>query len=965
MFNSKPSPKTTFNFAPPRFLKFLPVWVAWLLSLSTSFAQISQTWCTLTATHSVGNSSTTQLSTWFPSTSSATGEVIVIGIDATLKIDKSFNFTNSFFRCSKGAKIEIVGTGVKFGALGTKFFSCADMWEGISVMPGTLIDFNNSGFYNANAAITFVQGYAGSQNILRRNRFDNDLIGIVVGSTLGGTATTTVAFTWCWGNEFLETGAGLNDPVFQHVGAGIQVNTRGNLTFGTPQGLKNNFENIRLGIKLNSGSATVQHCRFKNMYTPGLSAQYNEGTGISANKSSLTVSGSGAFNCVFDNCSNYGVYSSIAAGRVLVENASFTGKQKYCFFYQLPVGGFPVIFRNNDCRLNQYDCISAVYCERPSGTLNTPNSQINNNHIAIPNQNFTKACDWVAMIDVRSTQGGDNTFEISYNYLENFTKCGKVHGIYVQGSGNNYKVNYNRVEYLANEALLTINELGSYGIAFENMTGAGNEIEQDTVISRVVVKSTNVETPDKSFIKCGIHVFNAGNPTVCQNYVNNTYRGFHLSESNIGMIFGLNSMNRHVFGLHCSKGSNSGLPTDISTQVRRENTWSTSSGDYISGGVGAKYADLSIPPFIFYYDATKIPLGHIPPNATPTLGVWFKDLGGIANQCGSGLKKFEDSEIAISKNLYPTTTASASWDLQRLLWGKIVREPGVQNLDPDVLAFYNTGLGSSPHQYASAFSQFEQAFIPNATLGSQINNALDLIILKEAEVDAIQTIIAQDSMTIAPADAAAYETAVGQLAVLRQNLSDLVDTYITDRDSKLATLSTAAGSLPNTDPWEKAWSNMLDAAIKTGKGEELGTTERNALIGIANICASDIGMAAQAVTTVMSAVDAYPYMGRESSDGCTSVVRSTEYGSSLPQNKNIILFPNPATDRLYITFPSSVEGHYFVYNTAGILLTEGAIQAGQSLLDIDLMQFVTGLYLFRIEAPDQNVIQQVKFTVSQ
>ncbi|MBK8923322.1 MAG: right-handed parallel beta-helix repeat-containing protein [Saprospirales bacterium] len=803
------------------------------------------------------------ISSWYPNLTLVVNKVIDVGPGATLQLDKTIAFYNCYIRCGKDAAIVTTATNMNVIASNTKIFSCTEMWQGIRVNAGARIDFfNNTQVSDAQRALYFPPGYAGSANRLRYATFKNNQIGLQVGELSSGLAAV-VGFTQCWGNTFHQTQPLLSGAISGAPVSGAVVTQKSDLRFGTSGGPKNLFERMNYGVEVRRGAfLLVVNTAFENM-----AYGTNSGSGIHATNAKLQVTraaGNDLYNCVFTNNQYAGIFVQAATGPTTIEYSQFSGPQDFGIHYRGTVNKVPVTIRENHFTLWR-SCFTGIYLERPPSDAGQTNSLVSRNTIVVSNTP-PEPCRLAAMINIVGNIGALNRLDVEFNKLANYTPCENTHGIYVSGQGDSYRVRYDTVEYLGPVSALgsAFPEHAVLGIVFTNMPGDHNEVFGNYVRSLLESKSGNVELNSRSFIKCGIHVVDCNAPAICANDVSLTYRGFHFGDLNPGTNFGANKIQHHVFGLYCGKTINTN--TNIGNQVRRANTWSTSAADYIDGGVGARYADGNFVPFQFFYDPFYA--NHVPPSANPLIGTWFVSQAGNPTGCGDITIRVEDSDIAIAQGTYPAPNAAAAWDYRRQLWYKLTRHPELADDDADVWAFYNNSQGSSEQQCAGAQYQYEQAFMPAPALSAALDSLYAQHAVLIAETLALDAQIGQDTTNLDETAAAALETKWTELAALNLAIADALDIYAFGRNALLQAVQATVDELPGMQTYESSWGTILSAGIKKGQELELDAAEIAELLAIAQSCPAEAGTARQVALSYLPVEDAAPYLGREPRGMC-------------------------------------------------------------------------------------------------
>lgn len=927
-------------------LSFLPVFKG------QSSLQAQTNPCTLSAHFEVPANGNVSLSSWFPAQPGTSAKIFDIGANATLTVDKSFIFTGCTFRCGQNAKIVVSGTSL-MSALSSRFYTCSSvMWNGIEVQSGANVNLYLSRIFDAYKAIYFPPGYNSAKNSLRHNVFDNNQYGLYLGNSLTGGAV--VGFTSCWANVFQQSGS-LKDAGIPWAHSGAYLVRNSVLTFGSAGGAKNTFQNMKYGIFVSANSnALIANSDFLSMNN---TIDQHDGTGVYASNSTITVyQASGTGRCLFDD-NVHGVLIRSASGPCTVEDADFEpGFQGFGIKYDSPANFTYLRFESNNFTVPR-NARAAIYADRPPQGFEAPASKINYNQVDVPEGSINTTCQLEPLIKVQGNSGAENVFEIIGNTVENASECRDAHGIYVSGAGDQYQVQGNTVAYMAPaNRLATVDvEHNALGIVFTDMPGDNNEISDDNqVTSRLEEASGSLDLNNNSFIKCGIHVVNCNAPTICDNFTNGTYRGIHFGDANPGTIFGKNSLNIHVFGLEC-RNSGSGSPlTNIDDQIRRENTWSTIAGDYIDGGLGAKYADGSSVPFDIRFDPAYT--DHKPPTAVPSVGSWFISDPGQPQACGGEKIRITDSDIQIAKDEYSSPNGAATWDLQRRLWYKLIRHPELADDDPDVAAFYANTAGSSPEKFARAFHDYEQAYFATNTLAAHYGDYDELV----EEIRRIDLAINQDTTLDKGYLFGALDTALAAFAAWNDELAVRTASYVYKRDLLLNSVQTSVNSLPATTAYEQAWKTILTAGIQKGLGNEPDSVDRVDLLFLANSCPADVGSAWQEVLAFMPGEDARPFWGRESEEDCVALERSL----ASQQSAAFRVFPNPAVNylRLYTGELQRDGVVCTIWSLSGQPLASANVAAGQTEAVFDVSGLSPGIYFLQwFDRP--GALQCVRFAV--
>lgn len=957
-------------FAPPRkrfirCLLFSIIFAAFFNALPVVCQQNSL--CSASAHYTVSANDIVGISTWFPSVSSTTGKVIEIQSGGVLVIDKSFLFSGCKFRCGEGASIRTTTSSITFNAASCEFATCGDyMWQGIVVKPSVRISFQSCWIKDAVNAVHFQPGYFLATNSLRNNVFENNYRSLYLGEAFS-SAGAVLSFTYCYNNIFYQTLPDLKGGAYANAHSGVFLERNSMITFGTNGGLKNSFSEMGYGIYLRQKAhAIVANSSFVAMKNAFSSEPY-DGSGIYASGSTLTVSAVGNLGCDFQGNYYSGIFSNNFSGPATIKDAYFLAGADQQF-------GIRSVFNNtattldfsyNEFVLEQGVPVSAIYVDRPAGfQQDGSKSVISHNTVAVSEEQIEDDQPLSALFDIRGNAGASDPLEVIVNSIVNQSTDGKMQGIFIQGAGDDCQVIGNSINFSGNTFVLGSFLFDNFGIAAENMPGEGTLIADNTVNS-VLMQEGN-EDPEHltmSFIKCGIHVLNCNEPTICSNTLDDTHRAFHLAQMLPMCIFGENRMKRHVHSLHCSNGlgiTGSNI-TNIGEQRQRGNVWAAgATSDIFPIGVAALYADLpatvTTVPFKFYVDATpppNPPTGgtYLPPSGIPAVPNWFFQENDTIHRCSQGDRgntpRFDKGEKAIAAGTYSYGYAAEAWDQKRQLWYKLTRHSDWAASNDTIDNFYTATFGSSPQRFAAAQWQFEQAFAPGnpVRLDSLHRNYRETV----DDLLGINGKIGSDTTSTDSLDIAALNKIVLDWAGIAAQLKLATEEYAVLRDTRLEALQDTLAQLPNEEPWERAWIAILEVAAHrglAGEDAEMSATDRASLQEIAEACPQEVGLARQVAITYMVPEDGHLYMGREDIEDCTTYGESRQVRDM--QRKDILISPNPASQVLGVRFPENNGLRWQVLSPAGRMLLEGNVSEGQENLSIPVSRFPSGPYLLRI-----------------
>ncbi len=76
-----------------------------------------------------------------------------------------------------------------------------------------------------------------------------------------------------------------------------------------------------------------------------------------------------------------------------------------------------------------------------------------------------------------------------------------------------------------------------------------------------------------------------------------------------------------------------------------------------------------------------------------------------------------------------------------------------------------------------------------------------------------------------------------------------------------------------------------------------------------------------------------------------------------------MVYPDPAQDRLMITYPADASGTLEVIDARGVIVLKASTSGHPSFMELDVRAWAPGLYMARMRTNEGNVIGEVKCAV--
>lgn len=835
-----------------------------------------------------------------------------------------------------GATIFVTGLGTFFRASGTTIMACGNtMWNQIEVSSGAHVVFeSNTIIRDANTALFPTTSANMAEISVTNTKFEANRIGVRV-------SDRTFFPKVFAGNLFLGgtlKGGGSAD-------AGMQFS---NCLDGAVTN-RNQFNGLQTGIRLTGSKLRVSNCQFSNMKSQ-LSPE-PLGWGITASKSDLTVSQ----NCTFTGDASGGIRSTSAV-RLDVRNCTFINEAVYGISATGNTTVANIWLLSNTFTYNNGNggsVVSAILHERsPSVSSTTMSNRITKNVVTVAGLSGIRGA---RLIHARALNGGTDVFPVWNNTL-NSQSIDSSWGIYATGQANGFRLNFNTLSFQGSGGKGIV-----LGVAAESMTpipnssSSLNTIDSNTVTARW--------SGFNSSMLCGIHLVASPNVGLCQNSVDQSYRGFHFGGNLRFCNFARNTIGTHHEGIDCL-GSAGAPSCNMGDQRWHENIWSGPLSTPFS--LGARYSDALglnlLPPFQFFVDQTVA--GHMPPSFSPS--GWFQSgpNEGSTSPCVNATNTAEMAfptaeDSAVMAGLYAPQSEADAWEAQRSCWDRIDRlYSGTPPVGTLAAQFYEANRLASPGVFAAFERNLGEVFdFPEPTRSQW----LTLTQTQEGlETQLAQTLEAiENAGESIPADLLAQkETLINQLSPVNGALFDLASGCRAFTAQRVAALETAYGQLPTAKPFEHNLKTVLGMRMKLALGEFLGEMEWDLLRPIAKQCILKGGLAVYAARELLPSAESSHYVQElYEPEDCYIEPRAAAPTEAAP----VSMWPNPAHDVLWVSKPGAGQNFWSVSDATGRRLKQGEAQS--PYFSIGLEGLPNGLYWLHLDAPGTAPMKPLPFVV--
>lgn len=605
-----------------------------------------------------------------------------IRINGTFIINSpTFLLINCKVQMGPGAII-IVDEGKMLDGFKTQFFSCVQMWRGISLKGAAKLRLVSCVIEDAEYAINTESA---SVIALRENTFYRNYIGIRLRPA--SPEANILNFTYFRNNVF-KGGSLLNSPYAGQQDysklsyAGIDA-SECSFTVGDNTA-PNTFTQIHRGITVVDATVAVRNCRFTDL-PEGLFTDfgiYSEGGTLN-----VTWGGTEATRSQFINC-GYGVQSHNTAMNVRYSSFSNLdtdgGLGIHSLYNSTSTGGFSASYNHV-----QMDGLgTGIFTNRPFVPVGTAVDIFQNNFVSQGPGPGIKHCLTLWHLNNPTTNNlayvRSNTFDIGSNSNVAYCTWAVNMGKNISITGNKYNFGASSGQtFDMNDFAISVSGLGNGEISFNEINGTaspGNFFRADRAVS----------------------VTNSPKIKICGNVMNNTKAGLYFNGDNSESVVSENTMGRHRIGLWVD-GDNP--MSRIGQQVRTNNRWSAAPGDYIDW---AAFCTVGVPPANSFFRVQSTDPVVFPSPISPMSG-WFDPLPGSLNSCiGAGENLLSEADQALLTGSIQLSPLQ-QWESERRLLQKIQTRPAGTPIGSQVQTFVNQRAGAAMGRLVQAESMVAQA----------------------------------------------------------------------------------------------------------------------------------------------------------------------------------------------------------------------------------------------------------------
>lgn len=600
----------------------------------------------------------------------------------------------------------------------------------------------------------------------------------------------------------------------------------------------------------------------------------------------------------------------------------------------------------------------AIFVERASQAIKV-HTEIRSNILTLPHGG-----NWLAnnirFIEVRARPGATDGAKIVDNqircdYGNTGTTTRKIDGIWVEDPADGYYVAGNIINYQSNDPLPNA-QIGAFGIAMLTGNGIHNDVGPNNTITSTLYPSAtpNVDNFMESWLRCGIHVGGGTNVRVCRNDVDGVRHAYHFDADCSNGEFGRNKIRNAFQGL----GICGILPNNHNY---RKNEW-TPSSPYLQNS--ARWT-VNAPPNVRWKVDANFPGNFPPPTISPSL--WFLPMsngGADSSRCsnlGAGFDAPPTGELAkkfVNNEYSGLNTPVATWDFERNLLEMMLRFPDTYTGDATAVSYYNGRVNTSAWKFAKAERMLHDALSVSSTQQNSLDALYEAAQAKADSVVAIEVAEGVDLTTISPGLQSQKRQLTAGADGLMQQQQSLNNSIRGAQLSNLTGVRSYIESLPQVEIWEQYNKTVLRLQAKYTAGENWTAQDSAAIRVVAYACPTIGGQAVTTARGMLPSPEANNFVWEGDDPQCLNQHEQTQTGIQ----PFISVSPNPANDRLIVTFGEPFTGSIQIWSPSGEMLQMQKV-SDLSQQGFDTRSLASGLYLLRVQAMGQNA-QTLKISIT-
>jgi len=874
-------------------------------------------------------------------------------IDGTFVINSNFQIHTCTLKMGKNAKIQI-DPNVNFASYFSKYFRCASTWTGFVAMGGNSVFFFN---HIEDAATAFDIKSASASIVVAANNINRNNVGL----NASGIAVNALIAA-----NIFDCTSSLNGTIISSF-AGVQLSNCPSaaigLTLNEPV-YRNIFRNQRSGIRLSNSTASI-----------GLSTFYNDGKGVLADYSNVTIQGVNAdLTSVFLKNVNdiYATHSNLTVF--------------LCYMDSCKQNNISSLMNNNREQVHIYDNTIRVTQEpsplNPKYGISLDRSRfgsdgqfrntIERNHLTI--HDFSDLVR--GGMAIRGAFSTRDFMRIDSNNIDVYTGGDKLNPTkFIDisiNSADNFVVTRNKIRSTNTFSTGT----SRWGIFLHD--GATSPSQGNTLLYNDI---SGVGVHDDGC--CAVHGQDAGPWKVCSNVTDLSYRGFHFMGNCGKSSFGLNTIKDHniaptndfVTGagliIQGFGGVVNGIGGDngfLGIQLCQENNWQVTNYPLQTAFTAILLGAGTNGPSFSTRDKNRFFVPDIndphqaPLDRSPSGTDWFKKsdcLQSPTTCIEQAPPDFDEYEEWVRNN-YPLPQSYPGveeWQSTRYVLAKLMRYP---NLDTgNVMAFRNAYNQSSAALFARFDSMMNMVLLASTGSQTNLNNLEASIRSKQAQIIALDGTIT-DVYNIPSGLLSSRATLLNELAIL----SNQRDYILTQNTNAIAPLLLSCeqfnNGLPASQGYEQNQKVLNAFAIQLARGTELSQTDKDALHAIAQQCYEIAGRTKSSAASMLPPEEGAPYW-KENPEEYNCPQRNERNREDL--SVQFMLSPNPVSDVLSIKFEMPFKGEIAISDLSGRILQQFSTLEGAMHLDIPITQLANGVYVLAFSGIDEKSPMNTKFIV--
>ncbi len=532
------------------------------------------------------------------------------------------------------------------------------------------------------------------------------------------------------------------------------------------------------------------------------------------------------------------------------------------------------------------------------------------------------------------------------------------------------------------DALISLNEISTVnagaGIALQNANGY---VVKENLIAGLQspynsppYKGISLQNSPNNFISCN---------SISSNWTENNSTGFssqgiaakaspynlyecnEISNTYIGVQFDMNcmdselkgtSLSNHHYGLHYKATGLTGEQPSSPQNPLHGNRWNGSWGS--PERIGAKHESVDqnyVNQSRYYVPDIAVPEG--PENPESVSQDWFKKKENwFEYSCQFAcpqemLLSFDaqsiDQKIARGQLDPGTYSSETQWMLQRHLYGKLYKNPSLQQNSPVLDSFYLAQAGSAMAKLTEIETNIFDLFVLDTTTQLMLDSYDAQIQEKTDSISWVDSLLLEN---ISPADSLLLTDLRWQLAeelvALSTSNDALIDSLLQIRyqEADILRMQNASIATYNTlESNEKEFNELFLSSL--AQGQVIDSSQFASLYDLASLCPYENGTAIFKARSLLQSAFSDEYL-------CGEQLLQKPYNNETMneiQTKTLLhfsVYPNPAHDRIHLTFQAKTKSDLSVtlLNIYGTICANWTLAKGEQTVEYALPSLPSGVY---------------------